>query len=69
MAALDTNVLVRYLVQDDARQGLQAKALVRAALTRGESLLVPITVLHPHRPGACGRAGAPLDIRQSGCKG
>lgn len=45
MAALDTNVLVRYLIQDDARQGYQAKRLVCAALTRGESLFIPITVL------------------------
>lgn len=45
MAALDTNVLVRYLIQDDARQGFQAKQLVNAALTRGETLFIPITVL------------------------
>lgn len=44
MAALDTNVLVRYLIQDDARQGFLAKQLVNAALTRGESLFIPITV-------------------------
>lgn len=45
MAALDTNVLVRFLIQDDARQGFQARQLVDAALTRGETLFVPITVL------------------------
>ncbi len=45
MAALDTNVLVRYLIQDDARQGYLAKQLVGAALMRGESLFIPITVL------------------------
>ena len=45
MAALDTNVLVRYLVQDDARQGVQARALIVGALNRGETLFVPITVL------------------------
>lgn len=45
MAALDTNVLVRYLIQDDARQGFQARELVNGALTRGESLFIPITVL------------------------
>lgn len=45
MAALDTNVLVRYLIQDDARQGFQARELVNGALARGESLFIPITVL------------------------
>ena len=45
MAALDTNVLVRFLIQDDARQGYQARQLVRAALMRGESWFVPVTVL------------------------
>ncbi|OYT93674.1 MAG: twitching motility protein PilT [Burkholderiales bacterium PBB3] len=45
MAGLDTNVLVRYLIQDDVRQGFLAKRLVDAALARGETLFVPITVL------------------------
>lgn len=45
MAALDTNVLVRYLIQDDVRQGFKAKELVKSVLTRGESLFIPITVL------------------------
>lgn len=45
MAALDTNVLVRFLIQDDARQGFQARQLVDAALTRGETLFIPINVL------------------------
>lgn len=45
MAALDTNVLVRYLIQDDVRQGFKAKELVKGVLTRGESLFIPITVL------------------------
>lgn len=45
MAALDTNVLVRYLIQDDARQGFLAKELVSTAVERGESLFVPVTVL------------------------
>lgn len=45
MAALDTNVLVRFLIQDDARQGFQARQLVDAALTRGETIFIPITVL------------------------
>lgn len=45
MASLDTNVLVRYLIQDDARQGFQARELVNGVLTRGESLFIPITIL------------------------
>lgn len=38
-------MLVRYLIQDDARQGLKARELVNGVLTRGESLFIPITVL------------------------
>lgn len=45
MASLDTNVLVRYLIQDDARQGFKARELVNGVLTRGESLFIPVTVL------------------------
>ncbi len=44
MAALDTNVLVRYLVQDDNKQLRSAQKLIRAALAAGETLFVPITV-------------------------
>lgn len=45
MASLDTNVLVRYLVQDDGRQGALAKDLIRAALRAGETLFIPVTVM------------------------
>lgn len=45
MAALDTNVLVRYLVQDDDLQLASAKKLIRAALRAGETLYIPITVM------------------------
>lgn len=45
MAALDTNVLVRFLLEDDARQGLLARRLVHAALEQGEALFVPVTVM------------------------
>lgn len=45
MASLDTNVLVRYLVQDDDRQLALARKLIRAALRAGETLYVPITVM------------------------
>jgi predicted nucleic-acid-binding protein len=44
MAALDTNVLVRYLVRDDAKQLAIANKLIRTALAAGETLYVPITV-------------------------
>lgn len=45
MASLDTNVLVRYLVRDDARQLALAKRLIQAALRAGQTLYVPITVI------------------------
>ena len=44
MGALDTNVLVRYLTRDDAGQAAAAQRLVDAALERGETLFVPVTV-------------------------
>jgi predicted nucleic-acid-binding protein len=44
MAALDTNVLVRFLVQDDAAQTALARRLIRNSLSAGPSLFVPITV-------------------------
>lgn len=44
MAALDTNILVRFLVEDDARQLAAAKRLIRKCIASGESLHVPITV-------------------------
>jgi predicted nucleic-acid-binding protein len=45
MAALDTNLLVRYLVQDDDAQLAAVKKLIRTALRAGETLFVPITVM------------------------
>jgi predicted nucleic-acid-binding protein len=44
MAALDTNILVRYLVEDDEAQLTATKKLIRTALAAGETLFVPITV-------------------------
>lgn len=44
MPALDTNVLVRYLVRDDSGQFAAAKRLVSRCVTEGQSLLVPATV-------------------------
>lgn len=45
MTGLDTNVLVRYLLQDDARQSAAATALIEDAVTRGERLLIHPVVL------------------------
>lgn len=44
MAALDTNVLVRLLVQDDPAQMAAARKLVRKAVSTGATLFVPVTV-------------------------
>ncbi len=44
MAALDTNVLVRFLVEDDAAQLAAARALIRRCIAAGETLYVPVTV-------------------------
>ena len=44
MAALDTNVLVRFLVRDDPVQFEAARTLVLAAVQSGQTLFVPITV-------------------------
>jgi predicted nucleic-acid-binding protein len=45
MKGLDTNVLVRYLTQDDARQALRASACIEDAIKRGESCFVNPVVL------------------------
>lgn len=44
MPALDTNVLVRYVVQDDSRQFAAAKRLIGRCVAEGQSLFVPVTV-------------------------
>ena len=40
MIALDTNVVVRFLVADDPRQAARARAVVERALSGGEQLFV-----------------------------
>jgi predicted nucleic-acid-binding protein len=45
MIGLDTNVLVRYLTQDDRVQYEKAAAFIEAAIDRGEQLVVNIVVL------------------------
>jgi predicted nucleic-acid-binding protein len=45
LIGLDTNVLVRYLVEDDPEQSPRATALVERALEQGQRLFVPQIVL------------------------
>ncbi len=45
MIALDTNVLVRYLVEDDVQQAARVTALIDAALRRRERFFVSPIVL------------------------
>lgn len=44
MPALDTNVLVRYVVQDDEVQLAAARRLIRKCVADGQTLFVPVTV-------------------------
>ena len=41
MKGVDTNVLVRFFVEDDEKQARRARAVVVAARSRGEPLIVP----------------------------
>lgn len=45
MAALDTNILVRYLVQDDAAQYKLVQQLIEQSLENTQTLFVPVTVM------------------------
>lgn len=45
MPALDTNVLVRYIVQDDTAQKAAAKRLIKRCVAQGLTLFVPVTVV------------------------
>ncbi|MCW5659137.1 MAG: type II toxin-antitoxin system VapC family toxin [Burkholderiaceae bacterium] len=45
MAALDTNVLVRYIVQDDVAQLAAARRLIGRCVAEGQTLFVPVTVV------------------------
>lgn len=45
MIALDTNVLVRFLVRDDERQARRARVLIEGAATAGDRCLVTSPVL------------------------
>ena len=45
MPALDTNIRVRYVVQDDSAQLAAAKRLITRCVEEGQSLFVPVTVM------------------------
>lgn len=45
MVGIDTNVLVRLLIEDDAEQTQHARTLVERTVTRGEGVLVSLLVL------------------------
>ena len=45
MPALDTNLLVRYIVQDDAAQLAAARRLIGRCVAEGSTLFVPVTVV------------------------
>ena len=44
MPALDTNVLVRYIVQDDSGQLAAARRLISRCVAAGKALFIPVTV-------------------------
>ena len=44
MPALDTNVLVRYVVQDDEVQLASSRRLIRKCVADAQTLFVPVTV-------------------------
>ncbi len=44
MPALDTSVLIRYVVQDDTTQLAAAKRLIPRCISEGVALFVPVTV-------------------------
>lgn len=44
MPALDTNILVRYVVRDDEAQLGAARRLIRNCVSQGQTLFVPVTV-------------------------
>jgi predicted nucleic-acid-binding protein len=45
MPALDTNVLVRYVVEDYAAQLAAAQRLISRCVAEGQTLLIPVTVV------------------------
>lgn len=45
MPALDTNVLIRYIVADDPGQLGAARRLIKRCVSEGQTLFVPVTVV------------------------
>jgi len=45
MAALDTNILVRWLTDDDAGQSTRVASLLKDKANNGERLFIPVTVM------------------------
>lgn len=45
MIALDTNVLVRYFVEDKSRQSAEATRLIEGKIASGESIFIPQIVI------------------------
>jgi predicted nucleic-acid-binding protein len=45
MVPIDTNILVRYLVNDDARQAEMARTLIDKAIKENEQVFIPIGCL------------------------
>ena len=45
MAALETNVLVRWLTDDDAGQSTRVASLLKDKANNGERLFIPVTVM------------------------
>ena len=75
MAALDTNVLVRWLTNDDAKQCAIVLRLFDAAINKGERLFVTVTVMlevewvlrtkyHYDRPMVTAALNALLDVTE-----
>ena len=61
MIALDTNVLVRLLVEDDREQARRAVALLRGAAGRGEQAFVTDVVVREQAQAAGCEAVATFD--------
>jgi predicted nucleic-acid-binding protein len=61
MLALDTNVLVRFLVRDDTRQFERARRLIEREAERGEPVLVSLLVVLETERVLSGRYGFAKD--------